>query len=321
MSSCSHSREEGHDPRGDGSQYSSYGDDNVAPHWGSQDTSERGDETHSRFYADDLRRDLHRTQRTSLRLLDAQEESAERIRELEDNNYALEEEVANMRAQLAFATGNIINEIQGKVDAATFAGSTVRALKQQITEQTETIENLKIQKRKAVTELSQLQLQKKKKKTSSSSKTKSKKIKSGNQSASSDANTAFTTSLVTSPDQARSLAPSAQEHALFLVENVMRDRLTRDVHLSRRVKGLLKEALSNADLGRNVHGFIHRGKIGCYFCFHEVCEKGPDASVELHLTDPRCQLGSDGCNFLVKAVVIGAHRKIQVYNPAMGTSA
>ncbi|RBA08895.1 hypothetical protein FPRO05_07175 [Fusarium proliferatum] len=53
MSSYSHSREEGHDPRGDGSQYSSYGDGNVAHHWGSQDTSERGDETHSRFYADD----------------------------------------------------------------------------------------------------------------------------------------------------------------------------------------------------------------------------------------------------------------------------
>lgn len=110
----------------------------------------------------DLRRDLHRTQRTSHQLLDAQEESAERIRELEDNNYVLEEEVANMRAQLAFATGNIINVIQDKVDAATFAGSTVRALKQQITEQTETIENLKIQKRKAVTELSQFQRQKKK---------------------------------------------------------------------------------------------------------------------------------------------------------------
>ncbi|KAG4285178.1 hypothetical protein FPRO06_06438 [Fusarium proliferatum] len=279
MSSYSHSREEGHDPRGDGSQYSSYGDDNVAPH---------------------LRRDLHRAQRTSLQLLDAQKESAERIRELEDNKYVLEEEVANMRAQLAFATGNIIN--------------------QQITEQTETIENLKIQKRKAVTELSQFQRQKKKK-TSPSSKTKSEKMKSGNQSASSDANTALTTSLITSPDQARSFAPSAQEHALFLVEKVMRDRVIRDVHLSRRVKGLLQEALSNADLGRNVYGFIHRGKIGCYYCFHEVCEKGPDASVELHLADPRCQLGSDKCNFLVKAVGIGAHRKIQVYNPAMGTSA
>lgn len=268
----------------------------------------------------DLRRDLHRTQRTSLQLLDAQEESAERIRELEDNKYVLEEEVANMRAQLAFATGNIINVIQEKVDAATFAGSTVRALKQQITEQTETIENLKIQKRKAVTELSQFQRQKKKK-TSPSSKTKSEKMKSGNQNASSDANTALTTSLITSLDQARSFAPSAQEHALFLVEKVMRDRVIRDVHLSRRVKGLLQEALSNADLGRNVYGFIHRGKIGCYYCFHEVCEKGPDASVELHLADPRCQLGSDKCNFLVKAVGIGAHRKIQVYNPAMGTSA
>ncbi|SCV58058.1 uncharacterized protein FFB14_15424 [Fusarium fujikuroi] len=52
MSSYSHKREEGRDPRGDGSQYSSYGDDNVAPHLDQHvDTPEMNDEVPSRFYA------------------------------------------------------------------------------------------------------------------------------------------------------------------------------------------------------------------------------------------------------------------------------
>ncbi|KAF5606527.1 uncharacterized protein FSUBG_5924 [Fusarium subglutinans] len=270
----------------------------------------------------DLRRDLHRAQRTSLRLLDAQKESTERIRELQDNNYGLEEEVANMRAQLAFVTGTIINKIQDKVDAATFAGSTVRALRQQITDQTETIENLKIQKRKAVTELAQLQLQRKKKKTSSSNKAKSEKGKSGNHSAPSDANTAFSPSLITAPGQAQSLIPSAQDLAeKYLVEDVIRDRVIRDVHLTSGVEAQLQKALLKTSAGRNLRGFIDRGKTGLYYCFHEVCEKGPDASVELHLADSRCQLGGDKCSFLMKVVGIGSHRKVQIYNAAVGTAA
>ncbi|KAF5533388.1 hypothetical protein FNAPI_12699 [Fusarium napiforme] len=268
----------------------------------------------------ELRRDLMRAQRTSLQLLDTQKGSTERIRELQDSNYGLQEEVANMRAQLAFATGNIINEIQDKVDAATFAGSTVRALKQQITEQTETIEKLKIQKRKAVTELSQVKLQMKKKKTSSKSTKSEKKKKSGKHSASSDANAAVAPSLIPAPGQAPSLVPSAQ--ALVekeLVEDVMRDRVIRDAHLTSGVEVQLQEALLKANVGRNLRGFLDRGKTGCYYCFHEVCEKGPDASVELHLADPGCQLRGDKCNFRIKAVGIGSHRKVQIYNPAVVT--
>ncbi|KAF5622801.1 uncharacterized protein FTJAE_10780 [Fusarium tjaetaba] len=266
----------------------------------------------------ELRRDLMRAQRTSLQLLDTQKESTERIRELQDSNYGLQEEVANMRAQLSFATGNIINEIQDKVDAATSAGCTIRALKQQITEQTETIEKLKIQKRKAVTELSQVKLQMKKKKTSSKSTKSEKKKKSGKPSASSDANAAVAPSLIPAPGQAPSLVPSAQ--ALVgkeLVEDVMRDRVIRDAHLTSEVEVQFQEALLKANVERNLRGFIDRGKTGCYYCFHEVCEKGPDAWVEQRWSSGGCKLGSDKCNFLVKAVSVGFHRKLQIYNPAV----
>ncbi|PNP77962.1 hypothetical protein FNYG_08688 [Fusarium nygamai] len=245
----------------------------------------------------ELRRDLIRSQRTSLQLLDTQKESTERIRELQDSNYGLQEEVANMRAQLAFATGNIINEIQDKVDSVTCSGSKVLALKQQITEQTETIVKLKIQKRKAVTELSQAQLLMKKKKTSSSKSTKAEKKKSGKHSTSSNANTAVAPSLITAPRQAPSLVPSAQ--ALVekeLVEDVMRDRVIRDAHLTSGVEVHLQEALLKANVGKNLRGFIDRDKIGCYYCFHEVCEKGPDAWVEQRLANGGCKLGSDKCN-------------------------
>ncbi|KAF5689657.1 hypothetical protein FDENT_4301 [Fusarium denticulatum] len=267
----------------------------------------------------ELRRDLIRSQRTGLQLLDTQKESTEGIRALQGSNYGLQEEVTNMRAQLAFATENIINEIQDKVDAATFAGSTVRALKQQITEQTETIEKLKTQKRTAVTELSQTQLQMKKKKTSSSKSTKSeKKKKYEKHSASSDGNRAVAPSLITAPDQAPSLVQSAQELVeKQLFEDVMRDRVIRDAHLTSGVVVQFQEALLKANVGRNLRGFIDRGKTGCYYCFHEVCEKGPDAWVEQRLANGGCKLGSDKCNFLVKAVSVGSHRKLQIYNPAV----
>jgi hypothetical protein len=101
----------------------------------------------------ELRRDLIRSQRTSLQLLDTQKESTERIRELQDSKYGLQEEVANMRAQLAFATGNIINEIQDKVDAAASGGSTVRALKEQVADQTDTIRQLKTYNKRLVNEI------------------------------------------------------------------------------------------------------------------------------------------------------------------------
>ncbi|KAG7417907.1 hypothetical protein DER46DRAFT_654602 [Fusarium sp. MPI-SDFR-AT-0072] len=328
----------------------------ISTDWDShEDTPERSDEAPSRFYANDqnptweqdsrqtesiiaensdLRRDLHRIQKTSIRLLDAQKESAERIRELQDNNYGLEEEVADMRPQLSFATGTIINEIQDKVDTATVAGSTVRALKERIVYQTDTIQQLKTKKKRIGTELSQLRTQKKsmgielsqlqrqiREYRESSKVGKIKKGKSGHHSASSGANAATTTvSPITAPGQAPALAPSAHEHGPYLVENVIRDRLIRDEHLTSGVKFQFQEALSKgSNEGRNVYGFIHRGKIGCYYCFHEVCEKGPDASVELHLADTRCQFGSDKCNFLVKAVVVGSHRKLQIYNCALVT--
>ncbi|KAF5536536.1 hypothetical protein FMEXI_10271 [Fusarium mexicanum] len=307
MSSYSGSREEGRDPGECGLQYSSYGDDNLAPQWDSNiGTPEWVDEAPSHSYTNDrdLRRDLHRAQRTSLRLLDAQKESTERIRELQDNNYGLEEEVANMRAQLAFATGTIINKIQDKVDAATFAGSTVRALRQQITDQTETIENLKIQKRKAFTELAQLQLQRKKKKTSSSNKAKSEKGKSGNHSAPSDANAALDPSLITAPGQAQSLIPSAQDlMEKYLVEDVVRDRVIRDVHFTSGVEAQLQKALLKASAGRNLRGFLIEARLVVTIAF------------------TRCQLGGDKCSFLMKAVGIGSHRKVQIYNAAVGTSA
>ncbi|KAF4956304.1 hypothetical protein FGADI_3881 [Fusarium gaditjirri] len=344
MSSYFHNREEDRDRSNDGSQYSSYGNGNVAPDWGSHDdTPEQRDEAPSRFYGNDrspaweqdtrqietiraenadLRRDLHRTQRIGLRLVDEQKESTERIRELQDKNYDLEEEVTNMRAQLSFATGSLINEIQDKVDAATFAGSTVHALKQQISEQTEIIENLKIQKRKAVKELYQLQLQRRKRKRSSKS-TKSEKGKSGKRSTSSNANAAANTpSPISTLSQAPTLEPPGHEFESYVIEDIIRERLVVDEHLTVGVIAQFQQALSKrTNEGKNLYRFIHQGRNGRYYCFHEVCEKGPDAWVEQRLADPRCKLGSGKCNFLLKAVSVGSHRKLQIYNPAVGTSA
>ncbi|KAF5578836.1 hypothetical protein FPANT_9846 [Fusarium pseudoanthophilum] len=269
----------------------------------------------------ELRRDLMRAQRTSLQLLDTQKESTERIRELQDSNYGLQEEVANMRAQLAFATGNIINEIQDKIDAATSGGSTVRALKQQLTEQTQTIEKLKIQKRKAVTELSQVKLQIKKKKTSSKSTKPEKKKRSGKHSASSDVDTAVAPSLIATTAQAPKLESAVHESESSDIEAVIRERLGVDEHLTVAVVAQFRRALSKrTNEGKNLLGFIHQGRTGRYYCFHEVCEKGSNACVEHRLANGGCKFGSDKCNFLVKAVSVGSHRRLQIYNPAVATS-
>jgi regulator of replication initiation timing len=269
-----------------------------------------------------LRQDVHGAQQSILRLLDEKKESAERIRELQDSNDGLEEEVANMRAKLSFATDTIINEIQDRIDTATFAGPTVRVLKEQIAEQTNTIEKLKTQKKRVVTELSQLQLQSKKKRRSSKE-TKIEKVKSASQSAPSDDNTAATSpSLASTSGNTPCSTPSAREFVSYSVEKVMRERLVPGEHLTVGVIFQLQRALrKKTKEGKNVYSFINRGKIGRYHCFHEVCEKGPDASVEQRLADAGCQFGSDKCNFLVKAVIVGSHRKLQIYNPAVGTSA
>ncbi|KLP04825.1 uncharacterized protein LW94_12798 [Fusarium fujikuroi] len=296
MSSYSHKREEGRDPRGDGSQYSSYGDDNVAPR---------------------LRRDLNHAQRTSLQLLDAQKESSERIRELEDNNHGLQEEVANMRAQLSFATGTIINETQDKVDTATFAGSTVHALKEQVADQTDTIQQLKTYKKRLITEIVRLNSQSKKKRKSSKS-SKIKKEKPDHHVEPFDADAAATTpSPITATAQALAHEPSAQVCEPYVIKDVMRERLIEDGHLTLSVMAQFQQALSKRNNeGKNLFEFIHQGRTGRYYCFHEVCEKGPRASVEQRLANGGCKLGSDKCNFLVKAVSVGSHRKLQIYNPA-----
>ncbi|QGI93801.1 hypothetical protein CEK26_006870 [Fusarium fujikuroi] len=296
MSSYSHSREEGRDPRGDESQYSSYGDDNVAPR---------------------LRRGLNHAQRTSLQLLDAQKESSERIRELEDNNHSLQEEVANMRAQLSFATGTIINEIQDKVDTATFAGSTVHALKEQVADQTDTIQQLKTYNKRLITEIVRLNSQSKKKRKSSKS-SKIKKEKPDHHVEPFDADAAATTpSPITATAQAPAHEPSAQVCEPYVITDVMRERLIEDGHLTLSVMAQFQQALSKRNNeGKNLFEFIHQGRTGRYYCFHEVCEKGPRASVEQRLANGGCKLGSDKCNFLVKAVSVGSHRKLQIYNPA-----
>ncbi|KAF5987438.1 hypothetical protein FCOIX_938 [Fusarium coicis] len=269
----------------------------------------------------ELRRDLIRSQRTSLQLLDTQKESTECIRELQDSNYGLQEEVANLRAQLAFATGNIINEIQDKVDAAASAGSTVCALKEQVADQTETIRQLKTCNKKLVNEIVQLHDQRKKKRKSSKS-TKVKKEKSDRDVESSDAGAAAATpSPITTTTQAPKLEPKMHESESYEIEDVIRERLRADEHLTFGVIIQFRRALSKRNNeGKNLFGFIHQGTIGRYYCFHEVCEKGPSACVEQRLAKGGCKFGSDKCNFLVKAVRVGSQRKLQIYNPAVVTS-
>ncbi|KAF5632785.1 hypothetical protein F52700_6323 [Fusarium sp. NRRL 52700] len=266
----------------------------------------------------DLRRDLHRVQRTSLRLVDAQQESNERIRELQDNNYGLQEEVANLRAQLVFATGNIINEIQDKVDTATCAGPTVRALREQVADQTETIRQLKTYNKRLVTEIVQLQGRSKKKRRSSKSALINKE-KSDHHVEPFDADPAA--SSITTTAQAPTLEPPALETELYVIEDVIRERIIVDEHLTVEVIAQFQQALAKRKKeGNNLFGFIYQGRIGRYYCFHEVCEKGPNAWVKQRLANGGCKVGSDKCNFLVKAVRVGSQRKLQIHNPAVDTS-
>ncbi|KAF4441539.1 hypothetical protein FACUT_2638 [Fusarium acutatum] len=328
MSSYSHSREEDRNRSHDGSQYSSYGDDNVASRWRVRENNPgRIDETPSRSHANDrdptweqdcnrndmlsaensdLRRDVYGAHQSILRLLNEKRESNERIRELQDNNSGLEDEVAHMRTKLSFATDTIINEIQGRVDTATPAGPMLRALRNQIAEQTNTIEKLETQKRKAIADLNQLQLRSKKRKSSKDVKTQNRTPAS--QSALSDGNPG--------PN------PPAREFVSCSVEKVMCERLIIDEHLTLDVILQLQRTLrKRTKEGKNLYSFIHRGSVDCYYCFHEVCEKGPDASVEQPLGDAGCQLGSARCKFLVKVVVSASHRKLRIHNPALVTSA
>ncbi|KAF5723752.1 hypothetical protein FMUND_1488 [Fusarium mundagurra] len=108
----------------------------------------------------ELRRDLHRAQRTSLQLLDAQEESAQRIRVLQQNKYSLEQEVADLRSKLSFATDTIITEMRDKLNDATVASSMINALKEQIADQTDTIQQLETQKKSTSIEIGRLNAEK-----------------------------------------------------------------------------------------------------------------------------------------------------------------
>ncbi|KAF5557959.1 hypothetical protein FPHYL_7554 [Fusarium phyllophilum] len=111
----------------------------------------------------ELRRDLHRAQRTSLQLLDAQEESAERIRELQQiqqSKCGLEQEVADLRSKLSFATDTIITEMRDKLNDATVASSTINALKEQIADQTDTIQQLETQKKSSDISIGRLEAEK-----------------------------------------------------------------------------------------------------------------------------------------------------------------
>lgn len=243
-------------------------------------------------------------------------ESSERIRELEDNNHGLQEEVANMRAQLSFATGTIINEIQDKVDTATFVRSTVHELKEQVADQTDTIQKLKTYNKRLITEIVRLNSQSKKKRKSSKS-TKMKKEKPDHHVEPFDADAAANPSPTTTTAQAPAHEPSAQGSEPYVIEDVMRERLIVDEHLTVRVMSQFQQALcKRTHEGKNLFEFIHQGRTGRYYCFHEVCEKGPQASIGQRLDNGGCKLGSDKCNFLVKAVSVGSHRKLQIYNLA-----
>ncbi|KAF4503104.1 hypothetical protein FAGAP_659 [Fusarium agapanthi] len=315
MSSCIQNREQDRDRRDNGPQGSSYSDNNVAPRWRvHEDNPGWSDETPSRSDANDQdptweqdcnRIDILSAENSDLRQ-DVHGESNERIRELKDNNSGLEDEVVNMRTKLSFATDTIINEIQNRIDTDTPAGPTVRALRNQIVEQANTIEKLETQKRKAVEDFNKLQLRSKKKRSSKDTKT---------QHETSASRSAL-------PDGNPGPIPPVREFVSYSVEKAMRERLIIDKHLTLDVMFQLQRTLRKKTTeGKSLYRFIHRGNSDCYYCFHEVCEKGPDASVEQRLVDAGCQLGSARCKFRMKVVVSGSYRKLQIHNPALVNSA
>lgn len=138
----------------------------------------------------------------------------------------------------------------------------------------------------------------------------------------SDANAAAATPFpITTTTQAPKLEAAVHESESYEIEDVIRERLRADEHLTVGVIIQFRRALSKRNNeGKNLFGFIHQGVIGRYYCFHEVCEKGANACVEQRLDKGRCKFGSDKCNFLVKAVSVGSQRKLQIYNPAVVTS-
>ncbi|KAM0546060.1 hypothetical protein ACHAPJ_011074 [Fusarium lateritium] len=233
--------------------------------------------------------------------VDMHEKDVARIRELTTDNDKLKNEVANLRAQISYATDTLKTQITQQINNARDENGPTAKLKGKLIQQREAFRKLKKEKNLAVKQLERFRNNESKDKAAARSRARRRRRRE------------VSTSSVpmSTPDPTSTIAPDVPSS---YTEGFIKKRFIDDENLTDQVLQKLIKAFSEPKPARNLTNFFTNGARGVYFCFHEVCERGALASSQMHTDHPECHVGSAKCSFMVKRVQVGRNRKLQIFN-------
>ncbi|KAM0189457.1 hypothetical protein ACHAPA_002262 [Fusarium lateritium] len=254
----------------------------------------------------DLRRQLQDSQRTVCCLQTERDE--------------LKTEVAELQAQLSYATGALTTRFRKELDDIRAEDSLDQKLKDQNTMQSAAIKRLTTEASGQYNTISEL------KSEIFTKNNKISKLQRERQMAINELNNYRSGKNDNKPppqlskkakrrlQREASLLPLADESS---AENarVLISKFVQDSNLTDIVRAQISRIGANVGERNNIYALLYSENRGIYYCIHEACEKGKLASQRLRPGQSECPVRGANCNFMVKAATVGLLSVFQIYNP------
>ncbi|KAL6913759.1 hypothetical protein ACHAPO_002212 [Fusarium lateritium] len=262
--------------------------------------------------------------------------------DLRDYNNQLRGEVADLRAQLAYATQTLTAQIREQVDGARSAGSSEKRLQAVVDEQKKAIQKLVQEKNTNLKRIKTLENQNKsqvlnpkaeRKKTKAQKKREKREAELEKREIEREKRELRGRISILPPAPAQTpasahtpiLPTSANLHNTIKEEMMVIDddtdetipglALLEDNSHSTEVIEQLKRYMTKRTGRKNLPSFLTNGTKNKCFCIHEVVAIGCSASVQLFPSTKVCKVGGPTCNFLVEVVETASGNRLRTFSP------
>jgi hypothetical protein len=285
---------------------------------------------------------------------ETQRETVSHNNELRAYNNQLRREVADLRAQLSYATETLTTHVREQVESARSTGSSETKLQEVVDEQNKTIQKLTQEKNANIKRIQKLERSQNAGhapllSNSANPNTTSKKTKAQGRrerlelerlsaptpapapiSAPAPAPAPISAPAPTpAPTPARAPPVSANARSAVKEEEMM-DVMVIDSDngfeesvpglalsegISRGVIEQLKRYMRKRTGKKNLLSFLNNGTKNKCFCIHEVISKGRNASARLFPSTKVCEVNGTACDFLIEVIETLSGNKLRTFSP------
>ncbi|RGP76406.1 hypothetical protein FLONG3_5290 [Fusarium longipes] len=275
-----------------------------------------------------------------------QRDTANHNAELRAYNNQLRGEIADLRAQLSYATSTLSAQIREQVDSAKSTGSSERKLQGVIDEQHKALIKISREQKtnvKRIEQLKQSLSEAKRAQQSQQNATNPEQKKTKGQRRRERLERERLSALVPAPTPESAPVPVRPQVAnptpapswttnpqnivtkkevidLMDIDNedteeerfmALLDDNSHEKHVVEQLKRYMRRRTGK----KNLMSFFNDGKKNQCFCIHEVVSRGKAASTQLFPTTKPCRVNGAACDFLVEVIQTDSGRKLRTFSP------